>query len=84
MVAAFSDGPILTPYRALQPKQALGERNTRDAYRARDSEALKLDRVDEADEQTFNVILWHAIKGPHVPMPLPRTAFRAPPGRDDD
>ena len=46
--------------------------------------ALALERVDEANEETLNDILWGAVKGSHVPMPKAKTAFRTPPGRDDD
>ncbi len=84
MVAAFTDTPTLTPYDALRPRQALDERNTRHGYRAADSQALALERADEADEQALNAILWHAIKGPDVPMPRGKTAFRSPPRRDAD
>jgi hypothetical protein len=84
MFAAFTETPTLTPYRARTPTQSLAERNRADAYRARDSERLALDRADEADEATFNAILWHAIKGPDVPMPAARTAFRPHPLADDD
>lgn len=84
MVAAFADTPSVTAYSALRPKQSRGERNTRYAYRARDSQALALEHADEADVRTLNAILWHAIKGSHVPMPLATTALRSPPRRDDD
>jgi len=84
MVAAFTDTPNLAPYRVLRPQQSLTERNTAHAYRARDSQALALDRADEANEEMLNAILWGAIKGPSVPMPKAKTAFRSPPGRDDD
>jgi YVTN family beta-propeller protein len=84
MVAAFADTASVTSYGARRPKQALGERNTRHAYRARESQALALERVDEADGEVLNTILWHAIKGSHVPMPALKTARRSPRGRDAD
>jgi hypothetical protein len=84
MVAAFTDAPDFTPFTALRPRQALDERNTAQAYRAGDSLKLALERADEAEEDTLNAILWGAIKGPAVPMPKLKTAFRSPPGRDDD
>ena len=84
MVAAFTNTPNLAPYRVLRPQQSLTERNTAHAYRARDSQALALDRADEANEEMLNAILWGAIKGPSVPMPKAKTAFRSPPGRNDD
>ncbi len=83
MIAAFGDTPNLTPYDLLQPGQSLSEINPKNAYRARDAMALALDRPDEADAQILNTILWHAIKGTHVPMPRPTTAFRPPPFQDD-
>ena len=81
---AFNDAPTLTPYGALQPRQPLKEVNQRNAYRSRDAQALALDRPDEADEGVLNTLVWHAIKGPGVPMPSPKTAFRPPARRDDD
>jgi hypothetical protein len=84
MVGAFSDPSTMTPYGVLRPRQSLKEINQRNAYRARDAQALALDRPDEADEGVLNALVWHAIKGPHVPMPTPKTAFRTPQQRDDD
>ena len=81
MFAAFDDAAHLAPYNALVPAQPLGELNPKHAYRAADSLALDLERADAADEATFNTILWHAIKGPEVPMPASRTMFR-PVARD--
>ncbi len=83
MMTAFSDTPTLTPYDVLQPKQALGEVNQKNAYRAKDSKDLALDRPDEADARILNAILWHAVKGTHVPMPRPKTAFRSHPLQDN-
>jgi hypothetical protein len=83
MITAFRDTPTLMPYDALQPQQSLAEVNPKNAYRAKDSDELALDRPDEADAQILNAILWHAVKGTHVPMPPPKTAFRSHPLQDD-
>ena len=83
MITAFRDTPTLMPYDALQPQQSLAEVNSKNAYRAKDSDELALDRPDEADAQILNAILWHAVKGTHVPMPRPKTAFRSHPLQDD-
>src|SRR5438128_15991 len=83
MITAFRDTPTLMPYDALQPQQSLAEVNQKNAYRAKDSAELALDRPDEADAQILNAILWHAVKGTHVPMPRPKTAFRSHPLQDD-
>jgi hypothetical protein len=76
---AFTDMPAPGPYGALMPTQRLAEINAPTAYRAQDSLRLALDQADEADEALFNAILWQAIKGPDVPMPPMRTAFRPRP-----
>ncbi len=81
MITAFQDTPTLTPYEALKPNQSLGEVNQKNAYRAEDSKELALDRPDEADAQILNAILWHAVKGAHVPLPRPKTALRSHPLR---
>jgi hypothetical protein len=36
---------------------------------AKASLELALDEVDEADEDTFNRVLWHAARGDGVPYP---------------
>jgi len=80
MFSAFTDTPDLTPYTAIVPAQPLDEMNPADAYRAKDSLALDLeeeaDQFSRADEQTFNQILWGAIKGPNIAMPTPINSFR--------
>ena len=80
MFAAFTDTPDLTPYTAITPKQPLDELNPADAYRAEDSLALNLegeaDQFSRADEQTFNEILWGAVKGTELAMPEPINSFR--------
>ena len=38
-------------------------------YWARKSMELDLDRADQADEDTFNRILWHAVRGYDTPYP---------------
>jgi hypothetical protein len=81
MFDAFTDAPDSTPYRALTPRQRLTELNGTGAHRAAESLALALDRADEADEQLFNAIRWQAIKGPGVPLPPVKTAFRPHPLR---
>lgn len=72
MLAAFTDTANVT------------EMNRASAYRARDSQGLALDRPDAVDPEVLNTILWHAIKGPGVRMPPPKTAFRPPPRPGDD
>ncbi len=72
----FRDRPDLTPYQAVKNKVALDEMNPplKDLkgpalHWAKESLALDLDAADEADEDTFNRILWHAARGDGVPYP---------------
>jgi DNA-binding beta-propeller fold protein YncE len=59
----FNDKPDLRPYVALRSQQPLNELNPAKNATAQASLELNLERVDAADEDTFNRILWTAIKG---------------------
>ena len=59
----FTGEADLTPYVALKSKQSLEEMNPAKGTSADASLKLKLDRVDEADEDSFNRILWNLLKG---------------------
>ncbi|MFI5239974.1 MAG: hypothetical protein ACHQQP_09195, partial [Gemmatimonadales bacterium] len=61
--------PDLTPYVALTPAVDLNEKNARNGAGAAASARLDLTEEDRADENTFNRILWTAIKGESVPYP---------------
>jgi hypothetical protein len=64
----FTTAPDLTPYVSLKPAQPLNELNPTESADAKASLDLDLDRVDAADEDTFNRILWRALK-PQQPYP---------------
>ncbi len=64
----FSDQPDLTPYHAITPQQSLTEKNP-EGPNARNSLQLKLEKEDLSDDETFNRILWAAIKGDQIPFP---------------
>ena len=59
----FTDTPDLTPYMALKPEQSLDELNPPKSPTAQASLELDLDRVDAAEEDAFNRILWTLLKG---------------------
>jgi hypothetical protein len=59
----FNDKPDLRPYVALKSQQPLNELNPAKGANARASLELNLDQVDAADADSFNLILWSAIKG---------------------
>jgi len=60
----------LTPYVALRSSIPLDQKNPQRGALAEASKKLALDKVDQADEQLFNRILWGAIKG-DKPYPGP-------------
>jgi len=76
MSDCFQDKPDLRPYTALPNTIPLDEMNppvkklTGERLRwALASMKLDLDEVDQADEDIFNRILWHSVKGDGVPYP---------------
>ncbi|MCS6775726.1 MAG: alkaline phosphatase family protein [Chloroherpetonaceae bacterium] len=76
MHACFTMTPDFRPYRALPSRVPLDElnrplRSLRGKMRALalQSQRLPLNRVDAADEDTLNRILWHAVRGPNAPYP---------------
>jgi hypothetical protein len=76
MTECFTMKPDFTPYKALKalvpldqlnkPKKAMTQR---ERYWARRSQEMDLSGPDRADEEVFNRILWHAVKGTEVPYP---------------
>jgi DNA-binding beta-propeller fold protein YncE len=60
--------PDLTPYVALRSVVPLDQKNPQRGALAEASKKLALEKVDMADEDLFNRILWSAIKG-SVPYP---------------
>jgi DNA-binding beta-propeller fold protein YncE len=64
----FKNTPNLTPYAALKPEHPLNELNPEKSPTSQASLELNLDRVDAADEDTFNRILWNLLK-PGEPYP---------------
>jgi hypothetical protein len=59
----FADQPDLTPYAALKSEHPMNEVNPPRTPTARASQELNLERVDAADDDTFNRILWTMLKG---------------------
>ncbi|MFL5524470.1 MAG: bifunctional YncE family protein/alkaline phosphatase family protein [Gemmatimonadaceae bacterium] len=60
--------PDLTPYVALRSSVPLDEKNPPRGALAEASKKLALNKVDAADENLFNHVLWRAIKG-NTPYP---------------
>ncbi|HEV8059026.1 MAG TPA: alkaline phosphatase family protein, partial [Gemmataceae bacterium] len=76
MRGCFQAEPNLEPYRCLPNRVKLDEMNPALSQLrgpalewARKSLAMNLDEGDQADEETFNRILWHAVRGYDKPYP---------------
>ncbi|MEN8226756.1 MAG: bifunctional YncE family protein/alkaline phosphatase family protein [Bacteroidota bacterium] len=77
MFDCFTGKPDFSPYSALPNNVPLDELNpelislSNDArYWAQKSMEQNLDELDRIDEDTFNRIIWHAVKGYDVPYPV--------------
>jgi hypothetical protein len=74
--AAFQSQLDLAPYNAKPARISLEEKNTADAYGARESMAMNFEEVNRIPMHQLNEILWKSIKGVTSPMPPPvRSAF---------
>ncbi|NUO65501.1 MAG: bifunctional YncE family protein/alkaline phosphatase family protein, partial [Gemmatimonadaceae bacterium] len=63
----WRDTPDLRPWSALTPAVSLDERTPKRAPGSDASKGLDLSFEDRVDDDTFNRILWVAVKGPDVP-----------------
>jgi hypothetical protein len=77
MTDCFTDKPDFTPYKALPNNIPLDELNPplealkgESLYWAQKSLEQDLDDLDRIDEDTFNRIIWHAVKGYDIPYPI--------------
>jgi len=77
MYDCFTDNPDFLPYDVLQNNIPLDQLNpelsslTGDAlYWAQKSLEQDLEDYDRIDEDIFNRIIWHAVKGYEVPYPV--------------
>lgn len=67
----WASEPDLRPWDVITPQQSLTELNPGSGRGAKESEQLKLDDVDESDDDFFSELLWHTIKGYDKPYPGP-------------
>lgn len=77
MSDCFTTKPDFQPYKCLPNRIPLDEMNKstaelqgKELHWALKSLELPLDEVDQADEDTFNRILWHSVKGVNAPYPV--------------
>ena len=76
MVDCFTSKPDFTPYKAVKNNIPLDQINPElvslagdQLYWAKKSMEQDLDDVDRIDEDTFNRIIWHSVKGYNRPYP---------------
>ena len=87
MRGSFQPEADPSPFRALAAGADIEARNERRGPSASISSRFDLSREDAVDEQTFNRVIWAAVRGEDEPMPAPvHSAFvrRIPAPRDDD
>ncbi|MFC2123365.1 alkaline phosphatase family protein [Bacteroidota bacterium] len=77
MIDCFTDQPDFSPYAAIPNNIPLDELNPaleslsgKAYYWAQKSLEQNLDELDRIDEDTFNRIIWHSVKGYDVPYPV--------------
>jgi YVTN family beta-propeller protein len=74
MWRCFTATPNLTPFKALPSNVDLNEKNVAVNKWQQRSEAFNLAKEDAVPDLEFNIVLWHSLKGDHVPFPGPRRA----------
>jgi DNA-binding beta-propeller fold protein YncE len=87
MRVCFQPEPDPAPFRALPAGTDIEARNTGTGPSAAISSRFDLSRADAVDEQTFNRVIWAAVRGEDAVMPAPvHAAFvrRLPQGDGDD
>lgn len=81
MANSFLAQPVPATFTALPARVDLNTRNPRHGYGAAESARMDFSEYDRIDEDALNRILWHSVKGEHVPMPAPmRRALATPQG----
>ncbi len=77
MSDCFTEKADFTPYKAIPNNIPLDQINPEllslsgdELFWAKKSMEQELDELDRIDEDTFNRIIWHAVKGYDVPYPV--------------
>jgi DNA-binding beta-propeller fold protein YncE len=82
----FTNKANLTPFTTRPINVDLNDRNTAVNEWQRRSEKFNLASEDAVPDLEFNIVLWHAVKGSHVPFPGPKRAgfLKVKQEKDDD
>lgn len=71
MFSVFANAPSAQPYTLEKPQTSLDMKNPANTAAAARTAHMRFDDADEIDDDELNAVLWIAIKGPNVPMPVP-------------
>lgn len=74
MWRCFTPTANTKPFKSITPLINIDERNTVMNEWQRRSEKFDLAKEDAVPDLEFNIVLWHAIKGNHIPFPGPKRA----------
>ncbi|HJV20619.1 MAG TPA: bifunctional YncE family protein/alkaline phosphatase family protein [Sediminibacterium sp.] len=74
MWRCFTSTADARPFSSIIPSVNLNERNTAMNEWQKRSEKFDLSKEDAVPDLEFNKVLWHGLKGDHVPFPGPRRA----------
>lgn len=74
MWRSFSNVADTTSFVALPANVDINEKNVASNEWQRRSENFNLAKEDAVPDLEFNIVLWHAIKGDHIPFPGPKRA----------
>jgi YVTN family beta-propeller protein len=86
MWRSFSNTPDLTPFVSVPSNIDLGQKNMAMNEWQRRSEQFDLSKEDAIPDMEFSIVLWHGLKGDHIPFPGPRRAafLKVKKEKDDD
>ena len=74
MWRCFNNTPNSTAFKALPANIDLNEKNVAVNKWQQQSEAFNLTKEDAVPDLEFNIVLWHGLKGDHIPFPGPKRA----------
>ncbi len=74
MWRCFTNEANLQPFHSIPARSNINETNQARSEWQRRSENFNLTKEDAVPDLEFNIVLWHGIKGDHIPFPGPRRA----------
>lgn len=74
MWRCFTNEANLQPFHSVAARININETNQARSEWQRRSENFNLTKEDAVPDLEFNIVLWHGIKGDHIPFPGPRRA----------